>query len=190
VVFLDKEKDIAVIVTDSEPEEVVYLRICDKVEKGQEIIAIGYPMEVLQLTGSVEKASVSPRAAFGEISWVDPTKPWIAEIHVIVDAGNSGGPVVDADHLCVVGLVTFALPGKVANMYYITNVKALLPVLQQAGVEPQIVHIDYYQQAYTPSDLQQPPATNKQLLVVAGIAAIVSAATTFAIVLSIRGGRR
>lgn len=191
VVYVDKEKDVAVIRVDGEPGDAIYLKVCDGLVKGQQIIVVGYPLEVLQLTGSVEAASVSPRAAFGEISWVDPTRPWLAEIHVTVDAGNSGGPVVDADKLCVVGIVSFALPGKVANMYYITGVDALVQALRQAGVEFQVEHVDGWQQeGYTPSNLPPPPRGDRQLLVLAAVAAAVSAVTAAAIALCLRGGGR
>ncbi len=148
VVALDKKADIAVISVNTPMPDARVLPLCTSVEKGQEVLVVGYPYEMVIVAGGIKKASNNPRAAFGTIAWVGSgDKKWLAEVQATTDQGNSGGPVIDADSDCSVGLVTFALKGNAGVLYYLTNIHALAPLLDangipystktnQAGIEP------------------------------------------------------
>lgn len=123
VVSIDQKRDIAIIKTQSMPKDAYIFAIDKRVEKTETVYAIGYPYELMQLERDVYSLSANPRIAKGTISWISPDIG-IAEITVSVDAGNSGGPVVNENGE-VVGLVTFALKGRAATLYFITLSKEL-----------------------------------------------------------------
>ena len=133
VIDVNNEYDLALLKCNHQPE--VYLPIDIDYEKGDEVITLGYPMELLQLTGSLELASTQPRASFGEIAWIHPSKPWLVEVTSVTDAGNSGGPVIDVASGGVVGVVSFALTGKAATLYYATGSLALKDFLDENNIQ-------------------------------------------------------
>ncbi len=135
VVYSDPTTDVAVLLVESPPPWAEGLPLARRVQVGQSIAVVGYPIEVYYQTGqSLEKMSTAPRMAFGHIAWIAPDKS-IAEIDVPTDAGNSGGPVVDEDG-AVVGIVSHALMGVASTGYYITTSDAVRDALVRAGVEP------------------------------------------------------
>lgn len=134
VVAVDSQKDVAVIsVSDADKIDKYVLKLSrDVPDYGSTIFVIGYPAELLQVVGSVEKMSENPRVLESSLTWHDPSYG-IFELGGITDAGNSGGPVLDASGN-VVGLVSFALTGKAGTLYFATDVENIKQVLQQAGV--------------------------------------------------------
>lgn len=132
VVYLGKNRDIAIIKIRNPPDGVFVFRLAKKLKKTETIYVIGYPYELLQLQPDVEKLSNNPRCAKGTISWIDVDKG-IAEITAHTDAGNSGGPVVNAGGE-VVGIVTFAIIGKASTLYFITINSEIQEILNSAGV--------------------------------------------------------
>ncbi|NPA97062.1 MAG: trypsin-like peptidase domain-containing protein [Crenarchaeota archaeon] len=141
VKYVDKQHDVAAIyVPSGAPSWAKTLPLCSSVRKGEQIIVLGYPFELIQLTGNLVEASANPRASFGWVDWVDYSRH-IFEIGARTDAGNSGGPVLDYNHLCVVGIVSFALRGEVANMYYGTDSIAVANLLSSWNVPFKIERI-------------------------------------------------
>jgi len=136
VVGLDRSRDVAVIYVEQPMPDATILPLCEHVVKGQEMIIVGYPFELLQITGDLVKASANPRAAYGIIAWVghDKSTYYIAEIQATTDEGNSGGPAIDLDAHCALGAVTFALKGEAGTLYYITNVYYIQQLLDKYSI--------------------------------------------------------
>ena len=134
VIYLDRTSDIAIIQTEDIPEDAYIFSIARSVEKGENIIVIGYPYELLQVyANDLYRMSMNPRASFGQITWIE--EPYrMAEIGTYTDAGNSGGPIVN-ERGAVVGLVTFALAGRSATLYFMTTTHAIREALDRAGVQ-------------------------------------------------------
>ncbi len=133
VIALDSLHDVAVIRAEKAPSSqyIWSLSIGDP-DKGEQIFVIGYPFELYKIVGDLNAMSDNPRIAEGIVSWYYPEKQ-LFEFQASTDSGNSGGPIVDASGN-VVGLVSFALEGNAANMYYGTSVSAIKTVLARAGV--------------------------------------------------------
>lgn len=137
VVYTDSLTDIAIIHVEKPPASIYIFKLAAKdPEKGQQIFVIGYPFELYKILGDLAKMSMSPRVSMGIAAWIDEERK-IFEISATVDSGNSGGPITDA-YGNVVGLVSFALEGKAAVMYYGTCVSAIKEALSKAGVSYQI----------------------------------------------------
>ncbi len=134
VVAADQQRDVAVIqVANSDKIAKHVLRLARQLpDYGETIYTIGYPSELLQIMGSVEKMSENPRVLSSALTWRDPYSH-IFEIGGITDAGNSGGPVLDSSGN-VIGLVSFALEGKAGTLYFASDVENIKAVLSQAGV--------------------------------------------------------
>ena len=134
VVYVDNAHDVAVIRADGRPaNQYVFSLALSMPNQGTQIYVIGYPFELYKITGDIKVMSANPRVTQGIISWIYPDKK-IFEFSAPTDAGNSGGPIVTYDG-AVVGLVSFALEGKVANMYYGSSVSAIKAALKAAGVK-------------------------------------------------------
>ena len=71
VVAADSSLDVAVIyVTDASLMDKTVLRLARKVpDYGSTIFVIGYPYELLQITGSIESMSSNPRVLQSSITW-------------------------------------------------------------------------------------------------------------------------
>ncbi len=95
------------------------------------VYIIGYPSELLQLTGSLQRLSELPRIHTATVSWYDPVKH-LYEIGR-TDTGNSGGPVVTANG-CVVAIVSFALRGGATELFFGSSVYWVKQALREAGV--------------------------------------------------------
>jgi len=136
VVYVDVDHDVAIIKADSTPTRVHYFKIASSIEKGMRIYAIGYPYELYVLYGDIRKMSANPRGAQGMITWID-YDAMLAEIQAPIDQGNSGGPVISSSG-AVVGLVSFAMQGKVGSLYFISTCDAIREALQRARASYQL----------------------------------------------------
>jgi len=161
VIHIDKRRDIAVIKVNKPMNCAFIFKLAKKIRKTETIYVIGYPYELVQIQSDVKKLSANPRIAKGTISWID-IDHGIAEITAHTDAGNSGGPVVNQDGE-VVGLVTFAIIGRAATLYFITISPEVQEVLNKAGVE-------YKQELGVSYDTKQ---TIKYSLIGAGFAVFI-----------------
>ncbi|BES81247.1 serine protease [Pyrodictium abyssi] len=135
VVGVDKEHDIEVIYVERPMANATILPLCERVAKGEEVLVIGYPFELLQILGDLRAASANPRAAYGTIAWTGTGEKWyLSEVQATTDEGNSGGPAVDLDTHCSLGAITFALKGEAGVLYYITNVYSVRRLLDKYNV--------------------------------------------------------
>jgi S1-C subfamily serine protease len=133
VIYTDSLTDIAIIKVEKGPAEVYVFTLSAKdPEKGQQIYVLGYPYELYKLIGDLAKMSMNPRVSMGVAAWIDSEKK-LFEISASVDSGNSGGPITDGFGN-VVGLVSFALTGKAATLYYGTSVSAIKEALSKNGI--------------------------------------------------------
>ena len=137
-IYIDTTTDIAILKCDSMPSSAKIMPLDLNYQKGDKIVTIGYPQEVLQLTGDLKSASIQPRASFGEIAWIHPSQRWLMEVTSVTDAGNSGGPVVDVNSGGVVAIVSFALPGKAATLYYGTATSEVAKALEKLGISYEV----------------------------------------------------
>ncbi len=133
VIYTDALYDIAIIKVEKPPSEIYIFSLAAKdPEKGQRIFVLGYPFELYKITGDLAKMSLNPRISMGVAAWIEMEKK-IFEISASVDSGNSGGPITD-EFGNVIGLVSFALTGKAATLYYGTSVSAIKEALSKNGV--------------------------------------------------------
>lgn len=182
VVYTDSVHDIAIIRAEKPPAyQYIWTLSIDDPEKGERIFVIGYPFELYKIVGDIGVMSSNPRVAEGIVAWVYPDRQ-LFEFQAPTDAGNSGGPIVDVSGN-VVGLVSFALEGRAATMYYGTCVSAIKEALSRAGVRYRTGLSSIISGSGSGSILQ--PALVAAL--VGGIAAIV---TTAIVVPSLRRWRR
>jgi len=190
VKYVDKQHDVAAIyVPSGAPSWVKTLPLCSSVHKGEQIIVLGYPFELIQLVPSLQQASANPRASFGWVDWVD-TQRKIFEIGARTDAGNSGGPVLDYSKLCVVGIVSFALRGEVANMYYGTSTTAIQLDLDRWNVPHRVVAI-HESQSLSPAPMKPPRHERIPLsIIAAGLGGLCLGLIAALAAVSARGGRR
>ncbi len=134
VLYVNQFYDIAIIKVENEPETYYIWSLAkDDPEKAAKIFVVGYPYELYQLIGDIKKMSTMPRVAQGIVAWVHPDRK-IFEFQAATDSGNSGGPVVDEDGN-VVGVVSFALRGNVAVLYYGTAISAVKDALERVDVK-------------------------------------------------------
>jgi len=94
------------------------------------IYVIGYPHELYQVLGTVEALSENPRVLRSSLTWA---ANGLIELGGIVDAGNSGGPVLDSMGN-VIGVVSFALRGTAGVMYFATSAASLRELCERHGI--------------------------------------------------------
>ena len=138
VVYVDRLHDVAIIRLREPWSRGHPLPLCADVPKGETLLVVGYPFELLEVTGSIERMSSNPRAAFGIVTWIDRDRG-IFEFQADTDQGNSGGPIVDLDSGCVLGLVSFALKGTVGVTYFGTMAGWIERAARAAGLHPKVV---------------------------------------------------
>ena len=98
VVVADTANDLAIVRATVKSERVARIAAPDKVQQGQEIVVFGFPLDgFLPSTGNVTTGLVSALAGPGNNSS-------LIQITAPVQAGNSGGPVLDR-HGNVTGVV-------------------------------------------------------------------------------------
>ncbi len=133
VVYVDRVHDIAILRAEQRPaSQYIWSLAINDPNKGQQIFVVGYPFELYKIVGDLQKMSADPRVAEGIVAWVYPDKQ-LFEFQASTDSGNSGGPIVDVSGN-VVGLVSFAIQGNAADMYYGTSINAIKDALRKAGV--------------------------------------------------------
>lgn len=134
IVAYNETLDVAVLRAILPPQwEPVTLDLARKVEVGDEVWVIGYPIQLYMETGDIVEMSISPRANEGRVVWLSPNGLH-AEISAYTDKGNSGGPVVNSDGH-VTGIIVYARPGAVSSSYYMLTAPAIADFLDGAGVE-------------------------------------------------------
>ncbi|WFO75640.1 trypsin-like peptidase domain-containing protein [Desulfurococcaceae archaeon MEX13E-LK6-19] len=132
VVALDTQSDLAVIYVENSGQFDKYIfPLAVRIpEPSSTIYVIGYPFELLQIMGSLEALSENPRILESRLTW---SANGLIELGGIVDAGNSGGPVLDY-YGNVIGVVSFALRGNAGVLYFATTVGALRELLREHGI--------------------------------------------------------
>ena len=180
VIYSDSTTDVAIIRVEKPPAEVYIFSLSVKdPEKGQTIFVLGYPYELYKLQGDLAKMSLNPRVSMGVAAWVDTEKK-LFEISASVDSGNSGGPITDSFGN-VIGLVSFALSGKAATLYYGTSVSAIKEALSKNGVSYKIG---------LSSQIASGPSTSvSNQLLIAAVGGAASALVSTIIILSVRRRR-
>lgn len=134
--------DLAIVELRSVPDDVKALDLGDsaKVRSGDPVTALGYP----EAFGSAEKQKVV--ATFGDVSSADvknaepdrslPRYPHVIQHQATLNAGNSGGPLLDDDG-DVIGINTLGNRGQQGEVegqnYAITanEVKSVIPDLEK-----------------------------------------------------------
>ena len=133
VVAVNGDSDVAVIKCSKPLPHSSFAINPSMPSQGMRIFVIGYPFEMVQIVGNLQAASTQPRISEGMVNWVYEKKG-IFEFNAPTDHGNSGGPIIASDGT-VLGLVSFALKGDAATMYYATASPAIIQVLNHAGVK-------------------------------------------------------
>lgn len=183
VVYVNNVHDVAVIKCVHPPaQQYIFAIAASMPDQGANIYVIGYPFELYKITGDIKVMSANPRVTQGIISWEYPDKQ-LFEFSAPTDAGNSGGPIV-TESGAVIGLVSFALEGKVANMYYGSDVNAIKDALTSVGVKYRTAMLDTIGNSITSSSSIRPWL----IAVVLGVGA--SVVTTAVIVPSVVRGRK
>jgi len=183
VVYVNNAHDVAVIKCAEPPaEQYIFAVAASMPDQGVNIYVIGYPFELYKITGDIKVMSANPRVTQGIISWEYPDKQ-LFEFSAPTDAGNSGGPIV-TESGAVVGLVSFALEGKVTNMYYGSDVNAIKDALSRVGIKYKSAMLDTIGSSITSSSSIRPWL----IAVVLGIGA--SVVTTAIIVPNMIRGRK
>jgi len=153
VVALDRQTDVAIIYVqnaDRFTNKHIFPLARWMPPPTSTIYVIGYPAELLQVLGSLEALSEHPRVLESHLTWASNG---LIELGGITDAGNSGGPVVDASG-AVIGIVSFALRGEAGTLYFATSVANLKRLCRGH-------HIAYIEQnsfAALPAALENNPA--------------------------------
>jgi len=133
VVAIDSQHDIAILELDQPYRDAHVFPLKARPEKGETIYVIGFPYELAILQGyDWKRISMNPRAAAGTASWYDQHRMLI-EIGTYTDAGNSGGPVVDENGNAI-GLITFALEGRAATLYFATSAEKVIELCQRYNI--------------------------------------------------------
>jgi S1-C subfamily serine protease len=137
VIARDRVNDLALLKSDAKPSRIAPLR--PTVRLGEPVVAFGYPLSsVLASSGNFTLGHVTALAGIG-----DDTR--YLQISAPVQAGNSGGPLLD-DRGNLVGVVTAklnalktaALIGDVPqNVNFAIRSSALAGFLASNGLEPQ-----------------------------------------------------
>jgi len=137
VIAYDQKYDVAILYVSQPPKKQYIFELSKtSVEKGMKIYPVGYPFELYQLYKDIVKMSWNPRISMGIVAWYDSNRN-LFEMSAAVDAGNSGGPVLDSNGN-VVGLVSFALKGPAATLYYASSVDAIKQLLEQNNINYKI----------------------------------------------------
>ena len=133
VVALDRNTDVAVIMVQN-PDQFNNKHIFPIARSMPEptsiIYILGYPAELLQVSGNLNALSEHPRVLQSYLSWADNG---LIELGGSTDAGNSGGPVVDYGGN-VIGLVSFALRGEAGTLYFATSAGNLKQLCRQHNI--------------------------------------------------------
>ena len=133
VVALDRQTDVAVIYVsnaDAFEDKHIFPLARDLPPPTSTIYVIGYPAELLQVSGSIQAMSSNPRVLESHLTWSDSG---LIELGGITDAGNSGGPVLDYSGN-VIGLVSFAMHGEAGTLYFATSAGNLKQLCQQHNI--------------------------------------------------------
>lgn len=134
VVYHNATLDIAILKVYNPPSWAKGLSLNYDIKEGDVVRVVGYPVQLYEeLKGNIKLMSISPRVATGTIAWINPKFP-VAELDVSTDAGNSGGPVVNAETGAVVGMIVYARKGVVSEGYYMLRADAIAQAIKQAGL--------------------------------------------------------
>ena len=167
VVYVNEKTDVAILKVRNPTMLHYTFKIASKTVAKKDIYVVGYPYEIVQLSGDLEAASTTPRVAKGFSAWHRP-ELYLLEFQATTDAGNSGGPVVYSNG-AVVGVVSFALAGKVGVLYFATTAEALKHDLKLAGVS--------FEEADPPEelDVSKLDITEKKVTIIASVFSILLA---------------
>ena len=134
VIYFNTTLDIAILEVSNPPPWARGLSLNYNIKQGDVVRVVGYPVQLYEeLQGDIKTMSISPRVATGTIAWINPEFP-VAELDVSTDAGNSGGPVVNAETGAVVGMIIYARKGIVSEGYYMLRADAIAEALKEAGL--------------------------------------------------------
>ncbi len=134
VIYVNQLYDVAIVRVEREPQSAYYIWSLARndPDKALTIFVIGYPYELYRIVGDIRKMSTMPRVAQGIVAWVHPEKK-IFEFQAATDSGNSGGPITDESGN-VVGIVSFAMKGNVATLFYGTVISAVKDALERLNI--------------------------------------------------------
>ena len=134
VIYYNTTLDIAILEVANPAPWARGLSLNYNIKQGDVVKVVGYPVQLYEeLNGDLKLMSISPRVATGTIAWINPSFP-VAELDVSTDAGNSGGPVVNAETGGVVGMIIYARKGIVSEGYYMLRADAIAQAIKAAGV--------------------------------------------------------
>lgn len=127
VLALDKRNDLALLKVDAQQLGALDLGDSDAVELAQDVRVVGYPLtDVLGSSIKVTRGTVS--------GIVDQDDDRLFQVDAPINAGNSGGPVVNASGH-VVGVASAKLSGEeISNIGFAVPVAEVRELLEKHGV--------------------------------------------------------
>ncbi len=143
VLGYNENKDIAVLKIEVTGLPCVVLGDSDKLQVGEQIMAIGNPLG--ELTFSLSAGIVS--AVNREVVFTDSGKMELIQTDCAINAGNSGGAMFNS-YGEVVGIATGKYSGETGSGSYIDNIGFAVPINDIKDMLKQVIEQGYASRAY------------------------------------------